>query len=299
MRLVLHGSRVDREDVREAVERLRRGGHEIDVRVTWEAGDAARFAIEAVEQAGVVIAAGGDGTVSEVASALAGRGGAALGILPLGTANDFAASAGVPLDDVDAALDLVVSGCDPVPVDVVRCNGRGFLNLATAGPGTRITAETPDGLKRALGGFSYAVQGAVAGATTPGAFEGQRGTVRGPDFEWGGAFLALLVGNARQAGGGIVLLPEARIDDGLLDVRIVPDGSGAGALLLESLVRGRDAVLEDASRSYRAPWIEVETDEPLHVNLDGEPVEGTRFRFEVEPGALDAVLPRGCPLLGR
>ena len=298
VRVILHGSRIDRDDVREAVERLRSEGHHVDVRVTWEAGDAARFAREAADTARIVVAVGGDGTVSEVAAGLAGRGGAALGVVPLGTANDFAASAGLPLDDVDLALDLAVSECAPVAVDLIRCNGKPFLNLATGGPGTRITAETPQGLKRALGGLSYAVAGAVAGATKPGAFEAQRGTVRGPDFEWSGAFLALVVGNGRQAGGGVVLLPDARIDDGLLDLRLVPDGSGAGALLLESLLRGREAVLDEASRAYRAPWVEVETYEPLHVNLDGEPVEGTRFRFEVDPGALNIVLPAGCPLLG-
>jgi len=297
IRVVLHGSRVDRSDVREAVERLRSQGRDVDVRVTWEAGDALRFAREAADDARVVVAAGGDGTVSEVAAALAGRGGAALGIVPLGTANDFAAAARVPLGDVDAALDLIVSGCAAVPVDVIRCNGRAFLNLASAGPGTRITAETPEGLKRALGGLSYAVAGAVVGATKPGAFEGQRGRVLGPDLEWSGAFLALVVGNGRQAGGGVVLLPDARIDDGLLDVRLVPEGDGAGALFLESLLRGREAALDDASIAYRAPWVEVETGEPLQVNLDGEPVEGVSFRFEVDPGALNIVLPPECPLV--
>src|SRR5690606_31468984 len=201
IRLILHGTRMDRADVREAVERLRSEGHDVEVRVTWEAGDAGRFARSAVGSARIVVAAGGDGTVSEVAAALAGQDGPALAILPMGTANDFAVSAGVPTGDVDAALDLAVSGCEAATVDMIRCGEKRFLNLATGGPGTKITAETPEGLKRALGGLSYAVAGAVAGATRSGAFAGQVGVVRGPGFEWTGAFLALVVGNGRQAGG--------------------------------------------------------------------------------------------------
>lgn len=299
IRLILHGARMDRPEVRESVERLRAKGHDVEVRVTWEAGDAGRFAraAAAAGNARVVVAAGGDGTVSEVAAALAGLDGPALAILPLGTANDFAASAGVPIGDVDAALDLAASGCEATTVDMIRCGEKRFLNLATGGPGTKITAETPEGLKRALGGLSYAVAGAVAGATKPGAFAGQVGRIRGPSFEWSGAFLALVVGNGRQAGGGVVLCPDSRIDDGLLDVRVVPEGTGAGALLLDSLLHGREAALDDASFAHRAPWIEVETDEPLQINLDGEPVEGTSFRFEVEVGALRLVLPQGCPLV--
>ena len=57
-------------------------------------------------------------------------------------------------------------------------------------------------------------------------------------------------------------------------------------------------MLDEASFGHRVPWIEVETEEPLQVNLDGEPLEGTYFRFEVEPGALRIVLPPECPLLG-
>ena len=292
--LVLHGEHGAREDIRGVVEELRAEGVDLEVRLTWEGGHAALFASEGADDGRTVVAAGGDGTVHEVADALV-RGGAKvpMGVLPLGTANDFAASAGIPLDDPARALRLALEGASVRSVDVLGMGEHTVVNLASAGPATRLTVETSDGLKRVLGSLSYA----VSGITQIAAMEAQEGTVRGPDFEWSGRFLALAVGNGSQAGGGIVLCPDAVIDDGLLDVRVVPEGDGAGRLLLDSLLHGRDAALEEASFGHRGAWVEIETAETLHVNLDGEPVEGTSFRFEVRKGALRLALPEGSPLL--
>lgn len=292
----MHGARADRQEIRDAVSALRDEGHDVDVRVTWEAGQAALFASEAAADFDVVVAAGGDGTVSEVTGGLmgVGRPSAALAILPLGTANDFATSAEIPLDDVEAALRLAVDRDAVHAIDVIRVDEHIFLNMATGGPGTQLTVETPKGLKRVLGGLSYV----VAGIAQLASFEPQHGSVRGPGFEWSGAFLALAVGNGRQAGGGMRLCPDALVDDGRLDIRIIPEGDGAGALALDGLLSGREVALDEASIGYRAEWVEIETSETLHLNLDGEPREGTHFRFETIPGALRAVLPTGSPLLG-
>lgn len=295
MRIILHGGHADDEWVRESVERLRAAGWDVDVRLTWEGGHARAFAAEAAGDYDVVVAAGGDGTVGEVAAGLGldgGEGRAALGVLPLGTANDFASSAGIPTDELDDALALITGGARRT-IDLATCGERGFVNVATGGFGAQVTAETPDGLKNALGGLSYL----LAGVGRIRSVEAQQGTIRGPDFEWSGAFLALAVGNGCQTGGGTVLCPGALLDDGLLDVRIVPEGDGAGRLLLEALVKDRETVLDESSLAFRGPWVEVETSEPMHVNLDGEPLEGTFFRFEVHPGALTCLLPPDSALL--
>lgn len=295
MRIVLHGGQADREDIRDAVLALRAAGHDVDVRVTWEDGHATIFTTEVAQEVDVIVAAGGDGTVSEVAEALvdAVEASAALAVLPLGTANDFAAAAGIPLDDIPTALKLAVDPHAVRDIDVLTVGDRVVLNVATAGPGTRVTVDTPKGLKRALGGLSYAIAGIAQLAT----FEAQNGTLRGPDFEWSGHFLAVAIGNGRRAGGGVALCPQAVVDDGLLDIRVIPEGDGAGALLIDGLLRGREVALDEGSIGHRAPWVEIETAETLHVNLDGEPIEGTRFRFEVVPRALRAALPSGSPLL--
>ena len=104
--LVLNGKSAGEPSVREAVASIRQAGMSLAVRVTWEAGDAERYVREAVEAgAGTVIAGGGDGTLHEVANALAAMEGddlPSLGLLPLGTANDFARGAGIPLEAEDA-----------------------------------------------------------------------------------------------------------------------------------------------------------------------------------------------------
>ncbi len=123
-------------------------------------------------------------------------------------------------------------------------------------------------------------------------------TTDGTDFRWQGGFIALGIGNGRQAGGGQALCPDARIDDGLLDLTIVPGLEGeVGATLGTVLAEGRHAALDRVAVRARLPWIEIEADAPMVLNLDGEPVEGRRFRAEAVAGRLRMHLPDDCALL--
>jgi len=294
--LVLHGKAATREDVRAAIRAVRAEGARVEVRVTYEAGDAPRFARAAAEEGfGVVVAGGGDGTVNEVAAGLieADRPDARLAVLPLGTANDLAHACGIPLDPL-GALRLAVSG--PVArVDVGRANGRCFINLATGGFGTQITVETPPDLKRVLGGAAYL----LTGLTHFNSIRPERGRLSGPGFAWEGPFLVLAVGNGRLAGGGHRLCPEALMDDGLFDVRVLPAVSEGemSAALRELLREGLVGTLRRNVVSARLSRLEIETAEPLQINLDGEPVSGMRFVFEILPRRLSMRLPPDCPLL--
>jgi len=296
--LVLHGKAAGRDDVRAAVRKIRDEGFPIEVRVTWETGDATRFAREAAEAGhAVVIAGGGDGTVNEVVVGLADAAPAinslpSLAILPLGTANDLARACNIPLDPF-AALHLAVTG-PTAEVDLGRANQRWFLNLATGGFGAQVTVATPNALKKILGAAAYL----VTGITHFTSIRPAQGRFSGPGFNWEGAFLVLAVGNGRQAGGGHQLCPEALLNDGLLDVHLLPQlpndelSEVLGALLRE----GTDAVRRTVI-SARVPWLEFDADEPLQINLDGEPIADSRFRFEAVPGRLGMKLPPGCPLL--
>ena len=204
--LILNGKGANEPQLREAVNLLRDEGIDIHVRVTWEKGDAARFIDEALQlNVETVIAGGGDGTINEVATALVERGGKmALGILPLGTANDFATSVGIP-QDLASALKLAIVGRD-VPIDIARVNDKtGFINMATGGFGTRITTETPEKLKAALGGVSYLIHGLMRMDT----LKPDRCEIRGENFHWQGDALVIGIGNGRQAGGGQQLWPVA------------------------------------------------------------------------------------------
>lgn len=289
--LILNGKGAGSSEVREAVAAARADGHVLEVRVTWEGGDAARFVAEAIQaNAATVIAGGGDGTVNEVATALlavSARHRPALGILPLGTANDFARGCGIPLEAA-AALQLALDG-EAKAIDAVRVNERAFLNMATGGFGTQLTVETPEEQKALLGGFAYLLTGLTRFASITPDF----GTITGPDFQWSGNFLVLAIGNGCQAGGGHKLCPEALLDNGLLDVRIVA-GDELLPALLSRLIEGEDG---ESVIKARLPWLTLETPNEINLNLDGEPLTGRHFRIEVEAAALQCRLPADCPLL--
>jgi len=303
-RLILNGKSADDEPLRAAVAAMRARGVALSVRVTWEQGDAERYVGQAIaDGVDTIVAAGGDGTLSSVATTLAHRDAGrdalpSLALVPLGTANDFAAAAGIP-ETADAALALVAA-TPAVPVDLLRiataAGEHWCANLASGGFGTQVTVQTDEGLKKMLGGLAYL----VTGIARLGRIEPLAASLRGPDFAWDGDFIALGLGNGRQAGGGQVLCPDALLDDGLLDLTIVPDLSGeVGATVAALVTQGRRSALERVAVRSRLPWVEIDAPQPFLLNLDGEPVESTRFRIDCVPNRLRMHLPPGSPVLGR
>ena len=302
-RLILNGKSAGNDAVRDAVAMLRDSGMRLDVRVTWEHGDGERYVAEAIaDGVDTVIAGGGDGTLSEVATALAHRDETAetlpsLGLLPLGTANDFASAAGIPVEP-EAALALIRDSA-AVRIDLLKQEANGethwAANLASGGFGTQVTTETNEGLKKLLGGLAYE----LTGLSKLGRIEPLQATVRGPDFDWSGDFIALGIGNGRQAGGGQALCPGALVDDGLLDLTVVPPLEGELlATFGTAMTEGKDAALDRVAIRRVLPWVEIASSEPLTLNLDGEPVESTRFRIECMPRRVRMHLPADCPLRG-
>jgi lipid kinase YegS len=302
-RLILNGKSAGDDALRDAVSTLRGRGIALDVRVTWEAGDAERYVSEAIaDGADTLIAAGGDGTLSEVAATLAHRDEPAarlpmLGLVPLGTANDFANAAGIPWEPLQA-LELV-AGSQAMAMDLIKVvadDGQVHwcANLASGGFGTQVTVETDEGLKKMLGGLAYL----VTGISKLGKIQPIRARLQGPDFAWEGDLIALGIGNGRQAGGGQALCPDAFIDDGLLDVTVVPEFSGEVAATVGTLIaNGKGAALERVAVRARLAWIRIDCPEPLTLNLDGEPVESRHFRIDCVPGRVRMHLPAGSPLL--
>lgn len=286
--LILHGKQAMNEEVRSAVGGLRERGWTLDVRLTWEAGDAQRLVTEALA-AGFrqVVAGGGDGTLRDVAEAMAqARSDASLALLPLGTANDFAKAAGIPLEPA-AALDLLEQPARPV--DLGKVGDQMFLNMATGGFGSQVTANTSEDLKKVLGAAAYL----FTGLSRFSELQAASVELQGPDFHWQGELLALGIGNGRQAGGGHVLCPDAWVDDGLLDIGILPAPQEMiGAL--RDLLAGEGLFVR-----ARLPWVEIKSSQGVDINLDGEPLQADSLRFEACPAALRLHLPADSPLLSR
>lgn len=307
-RLILNGKCAGSEPLREAVMAMRGRVIALDVRVTWEGGDAERYVAEAINDGvGTLIAAGGDGTLSEVAATLANRAQQGmdalptLGLVPLGTANDFASAALVPVE-VLQAFELIRA--QPArPVDLLKLDTGDRIhwaaNLASGGFGTQVTVETSDGLKKLLGGLAYM----ITGLSKLGRIEPTHARIHGTgfdgtDFDWQGNFIALGIGNSRQAGGGQALCPDAVIDDGLLDVTVIPELTGeVGATLTTLLADGKHAALDQVATRAQLPWVEIDADDPLVLNLDGEPLQSQHFRIECAAGHVRMHLPDDCPLL--
>jgi lipid kinase YegS len=302
-RLILNGKAAGNDAVRAAVLAIRGQGVRLDVRVTWEGGDAERYVAEAIaDGVDTVIAGGGDGTLSDVATTLAHRDAdadalPALALLPLGTANDFATAAGIPAGP-DAALALARDG-QLRHIDLLKVTAdhgpHWCANMATGGFGTQVTVDTDDAMKRVLGGLAYV----VTALARVGRVEPLRARFTGPEFSWTGPFIALGLGNGRQAGGGQALCPDARIDDSLLDLTIIPELTGTFAATLGTLITGgKRAALEQVAVRRQLPWVEIEVEQPITLNLDGEPETSRHFRIECVPRRLRMRLPDDCPLLG-
>src|SRR6266566_2376581 len=278
----------------------------------WDSLGLTRRALTA--GASLVFAAGGDGTVRACAEALAGTG-VPLAIVPLGTANLTARALGVPgradraveagFGGRDGKIDLArIDGAgidgtridgtriDGTRIDVSGAGGTWFAAMAGIGLDAAVVGATPEQLKRRFGWVAYAAAGATRLALPAHDF-----TVRLDDAEpLRRRARCVVVANAGLLPGGFTLLPEARLEDGLLDVGILAPASAWDWLRVAGrvLARGRrqaghgDRTLEH----FQARHVQISADADLPRQVDGEIVAPARaLSVSVCPGALTVRLP--------
>ena len=280
------------EEVRSGVEKLREGGHTVRPRVTFDPGDARRFAAEAAPDADLVVAAGGDGTINEVVNGLFDGSDACgrmprLGIVPLGTANDLANGLGIPAGDPEVALAAAVAGVEWC-VDVPRVNGRCFLNVSTGGFGAEATDETSNELKKVMGPLAYLVTGVrkfVRLEPRCARFACEDEVLHD------GEFLIFAAGNAHRTGGGMNITVEAEMDDRLLDVCIVEAMGHLEFAKLAPQLRAGNHVDHPRVTYRKVRSLTVEADEDITVNADGEPVTARRFEYAFARRRLTLMVP--------
>ena len=267
-------------------------GYELDWVETEGPGDASEAAREWPE--GLLIVAGGDGTINDAVNGLGKAGfpeGVTLGILPAGTGNDLAATLCVP-DDPDAAEDVIRQGRVRT-LDVARVRSAGieerfFINVATGGLGAEISDANDGELKRRWGKLSY-LRASLEVARD---FD-----VKELDLYLDGELhkaraVNIVVGNCRFAGGGWLAAPRANPEDGLLDVVIIEKLGLADLLELAPASMMRSDYLDrEGVFSARAREIRVETQPPgLDFTVDGEVVGDEPAQFSVVPGALKVIV---------
>ncbi len=259
--VVILNPRARSERAQSLAEELRRIAPLVDLRFTSGPGDARVLAAEAArEGARVVVAAGGDGTVNEVANGLAGSD-AALGVLPMGTMNVFAKEHGLP-DDLEGAWRVVRDG-SVRQIDLPAAGDHYFIQLAGVGLDAQVVKETKWESKKRLGPLSYLISAAqIASRTPPKLF------VESDTATHEGSFV--LIGNGRYYGAKMTFFPDAKPDDGLLDVLVFKNlGYLDIARYLGSVFIGKHTALSDVEY-FQTAQVNIQSQEAVPVEVDGE-----------------------------
>jgi diacylglycerol kinase (ATP) len=260
-----------------------------EVTVTAAPGDARRLAAEAAGAgAETVLAVGGDGTANEAAGGLLGTG-TAFGLVPMGSGNGLARTLGIPLTP-DRAL-AVLAEAVPRAMDVGMINGRPFLNVAGAGFDAQVGLDFHEHGRRGgrRGVFTYvwlSVRRALG-------YRAETWVLEAGEHRFEGRAFVVAFVNGRQYGGGAILAPGARLDDGLLDVVVVEDApwfelTWNAARLFTGGIEGYRRY-----RHFPAATAVLTAAGPAPHHRDGEPEEpATRLEVSVQPRALRMLVPR-------
>ena len=238
-----------------------------------------------------VVVAGGDGSMHAVVAALHRRqelSDAVIGLLPLGTGNDFARGADIPLEPEDAAELIATAEARPVDL-LVDCTGEIVVNNVHLGAGAQASRKAHKWKKR-LGRVGYPIGAALAAVNPP--FVRLRVEVDGEEAaDLAHPILMVAIGNGPNVGGGAEVTPGADPEDGKADVMIsFAIGPVARFGYALQLGRGRHPEREDV-KYLRGSTVSV-TGQPFYCSADGEVYGPERTRtWHVEPGAYRMLLP--------
>lgn len=265
-----------------------------DIHITQSPGDASVAARRAVGKFPVVVAVGGDGTVNEVVNGLVDVGGI-LGVLPVGSGNDFSKAIGLP-GRLDQCLEVVVRqktktvdlGYIVAVTRMKEKKSRHFINAAGIGLDALVANEA-----RKISWISGIGKYAIAAARVLMRFAPSNSTLKCQDFESSGNHLLISVGNGQCSGGGFYLTPDAVLDDGVFDVCIAKDVSLPEILKIFPFVfAGKHGRFRQIAMK-RAKTLSVNSDSDLPVHIDGE-ILGLDLR-EVElniiQGGMKVIIP--------
>ena len=256
----------------------------ITVRMTSVAGDALELARRALdEDFETIVAAGGDGTVNEVANGVAGSD-ARFGILPVGTMNVFASELGIPQNDLAAAWKVIEAG-HIRELDLPMANASHFVQLAGIGLDAEVVRLTTPDSKRSLGPVSYLLTLAQIAAVPPPT------VVIDPvdSHRREGSFV--LIGNGRLYGGPFVLFKNALLDDGLLDVLVFKNQSHWDVVrYFQAVAFGSHAELPDVEY-FQTKSMNVHSSSPVPVELDGELADVLPCKFGFYPKKFRVIAP--------
>lgn len=299
---------------------LTESGKQGQLLLTAASGDAKRFAEEAVSDGTrFIIACGGDGTLHEVVNGIATAPDVTLGVLPCGRGNDFAAAVGIPLKP-EAAIATLISGT-PIRVDLGSCYSSNqqpaanenscqlqdgtiepdpsltdnqqpttnnyFTTIATCGYDAEVSRRAAKGTPLFAGtaSYAYAAVETLFYYDPPSVrLDGDFGTYEGP-------LLLAATGITSRYGGGFKIVPDARINDGLFDVCIIRPVSSVTVLRLLVTLFWGGHVKHPAVSIHQTQTLKIETDTPMRLYADGEPMCETPATIEIIKDGLTVMAP--------
>jgi diacylglycerol kinase (ATP) len=265
-------------------------GSEWQVVETSAPGHASALAAEvAVGGATIVAAAGGDGTYGEVANGIVGTS-ARLGIIPLGTGNDFARALGLNTD-LERSVRTLFEGT-PHAIDLGRTGDRYFINVAGCGFDAAVAERVNRGFRRLRGTSAYVAAVyqtllSFRAAEMRLVLDGEIRTVRA---------MLCSIANTPTYGGGMKIAPDARIDDGWFDVCILAEAGRFEFMRAFPRVFKGTHVTHPKVTILRARVVSVESDRPLPVLVDGDVLDTTPAHFQIHPAAIQVMTPRDSPV---
>jgi YegS/Rv2252/BmrU family lipid kinase len=257
----------------------------IDARAVDEPERLAGEVTAAIDRAPMVIVGGGDGTLSKAVDHFLGKD-TVFALLPLGTANSFARTLGIPLE-IDGAIDVIANGIAR-PIDLASIDGDHFLNNAALGLAPVIAESVPSGLKRILGRAGYLVWAGWSAAN----FNAFRLVVDDGNRQHRLWATEVRIANGRFH-GGLELIESAEVDSGEIVIQAV-----AGRSLVRlawsylSSALKTDARHENV-REFRGRKMRIETRPRMRVSIDGEIGPETPFEASVIPDAIKVAAPTG------
>lgn len=259
------------------------------LKITSKRGSTSRFARAALKRGfDPIVAAGGDGTLNELINGIGeASGNVRVGLIPLGTGNDFARTLGIPTD-LDQCIEVLLAGHTRA-IDLVRVTSdraRYFVNVSAGGFSGLMNEKLTPELKKSWGPLAYL---RCAAAALP-ELRAYRTQIALDDKETiSESLYNVIIANGRYVAGGIPVAPEALPDDGLLDLVLIPERPVADlAMLAPQMLTGNH--LSSASIIYRrAARISVNSKPGMWFNVDGELVGNEPAVFQVLPRALQFV----------
>lgn len=264
--------------------------NDAELRVTTKQGDAENFSREAADHGfDLIVAAGGDGTLNAVINGLGERiSDVSVGLVPLGTGNDFARSLNLP-KDIDTSIELIERR-QTRQIDAVRVTSdctRYFVNVSGGGFSGIVDEKLTPEMKTTWGPLAY-LRGAAEALPELCAYRTEM--LLNDSEQIAMNLYNVIVANGRYVAGGIPIAPEAVIDDGVLDIILIPERPAAHIALLMGQILLGEHLTNEALVFRRAAKLAVNSHPGMWFNVDGELVGNEPAVFEVMPRALRFVV---------